>query len=499
MARKQTKAGGGRSASRKSADKPKRRPALWSADAAQSAVGTVRVRMYRQGLGDCFLLSFPRAGQAPFHILVDCGVILGTPDAAAKMLRVVEDIATVTGGHLNVVVATHEHWDHLSGFIQAQELFDDMTIDEAWFAWTEDPTDSLAARLRQGQAKALAGLRNAAQKLTAAAARPSGDRSRQLGARVESLLDFFGAAGGQSTRDALSYLVKTRHKPARVRYFRPGDKPITLPDVAGVRVFVLGPPHDEKLIKRSNPTKTGREVYEVARQHSAPDTAFYAALGDGTDELSSYSQPFDERFRVKPDAARSFTTSYDDPADAWRRIDDDWLGVSERLALALDSDTNNTSLVLALELEPGGRVLLFPGDAQVGNWLSWQDCQWPADDANSACTAADLLKRTVLYKVGHHASHNATLRAKGLELMVSPDLVALVPVNHEMAEKKRWFGMPFPALLARLEEKTQGRILRIDQAMPAKPDGVAPGLWDTFHDMVTENELYFEVRLPAHI
>jgi hypothetical protein len=31
--------------------------------------------------------------------------------------------------------------------------------------------------------------------------------------------------------------------------------------------------------------------------------------------------------------------------------------------------------------------------------------------------AEDLLERTVLYKVGHHASHNATLRQKGLELM----------------------------------------------------------------------------------
>jgi hypothetical protein len=47
------------------------------------------------------------------------------------------------------------------------------------------------------------------------------------------------------------------------------------------------------------------------------------------------------------------------------------LGLAGRLALQLDSDTNNTSLVLAFELGKSGRVLLFPGDAQVGNWLSW--------------------------------------------------------------------------------------------------------------------------------
>ena len=39
-------------------------------------------------------------------------------------------------------------------------------------------------------------------------------------------------------------------------------------------------------------------------------------------------------------------------------------------ALKIDNDVNNTSLALALELADK-RVLLFPGDAQVGNWLSW--------------------------------------------------------------------------------------------------------------------------------
>jgi len=41
----------------------------------------------------------------------------------------------------------------------------------------------------------------------------------------------------------------------------------------------------------------------------------------------------------------------------------------------LQSATNNTSLVLAIELEDGD-VMLFAGDAQVGNWLSWQDLTW---------------------------------------------------------------------------------------------------------------------------
>jgi hypothetical protein len=41
--------------------------------------------------------------------------------------------------------------------------------------------------------------------------------------------------------------------------------------------------------------------------------------------------------------------------DDWRRIDGDWLGPATELALALQSYTNNTSLVLALELGDVGK------------------------------------------------------------------------------------------------------------------------------------------------
>ena len=60
---------------------------------------------------------------------------------------------------------------------------------------------------------------------------------------------------------------------------------------------------------------------------------------------------------------------------------------ADHLALAWDSHTNNTSLALAIELWRAGPVLLFPGDAQVGNWLSWDDHEYPG------VTATDLLRR----------------------------------------------------------------------------------------------------------
>lgn len=94
-------------------------------------------------------------------------------------------------------------------------------------------------------------------------------------------------------------------------------------------------------------------------------------------------------------------------SEPWRKIDADWTGSASELAPKLDAHTNNTSLVLAIELAPKGKVLLFPGDAQVGNWLSWDEVKW--DGQAKYMTAKDLLERTVLYKVGHHGSHDATL------------------------------------------------------------------------------------------
>src|SRR5215472_13673158 len=155
----------------------------------------VRVRMYRHGFGECFLLTFPRLGK-PFHMLIECGVILGTPNAATVMKTVVRDIIAATGGRLDVVVVTHHHWDKLSGFVQAREEFDRIEIGEVWMSWVEDQNNSQAAELRGGRT-------------------------------------FLG-----QTENALSYLRKR----GKTRYFRGGDGPVNIEGVPGARVFILGPP-----------------------------------------------------------------------------------------------------------------------------------------------------------------------------------------------------------------------------------------------------------------
>jgi glyoxylase-like metal-dependent hydrolase (beta-lactamase superfamily II) len=467
----------------------------------------VKIRMYRQGLGDCFLLAFAAGDERPFYMLIDCGVLLGTGDAGDKMRRVAESLRDSTGGKIDVLVATHQHWDHLSGFDQARDVFDQIEFGEVWVAWTEDPANELGNRLRARRKAHLRALGGAARNL-----RATGDAGQA--ATIEAVLGFFGEPGpdGHPSRIelALDYVLG-RGKPPRYR--TPGEV-VGLPGLA--RVFVLGPPQDEALLLRSNPSQRASEVYEQ-RLALTEESAFFAGvaaaagLPQSADEarLSEISFPFDGVFRVDPERAQAdgfFQDHYYGAPDtgppepaagedmAWRKVDGDWLASAGTLTLQLDSDTNNTSLALAIELSPGGKVLLFPGDAQVGNWLSWHEL--------GSVDAADLLRRTALYKVGHHASHNATLREKGLELMERPDLVAMIPVDEPMAHRPKGgnpdgWDMPFAPLLERLKAKTRGRVLRADTGAPPPEDlaALSAAEREAFAGSCAATDLYLEITI----
>jgi hypothetical protein len=433
----------------------------------------IKVRMYRQGLGDCFLVTIPRKNDKPFYAVIDCGVILGTQNAGTIMTEVVEHIIQTTGGHVDLVAATHEHWDHISGFGQAKEIWTDknrLTIGEVWLSWAEDPNDALAKKLRGERQSMRIALQAAAARMHLGGASDSADE-------VSSLLSFFGAAG--STSDALEVV---RGLSEECRYCKPKDAPVQLPGT-GVKVYVLGPPPDEKLIKKYNPSKSEPETYGMDAMNN-----YLSALQPVLSE-NDLETPFDEGFQIPLHVAQQmqfFQEHYWGEADSdmkdqsWRRIDESWLDSSSSLALQLDSATNNTCLVLAFELEDGD-VLLFAADAQVGNWLSWQDLAW--EDADRKITGPDLLRRTIFYKVGHHGSHNATLRKLGLEQMESLEL-AFVPVDREMAIKKRWNQMPLNELMTRLNEITKDRVVRIDADIPEK-----------LQTSMTPDKLFHEIAL----
>ena len=480
MAKKIAKAGA--PAARK-ARKPK------AAGGKQDA-GSLRVRMYRHGLGDCLLITLPKKDGTPFYIMIDCGIVVGSPKPSI-MEEVVQSIIADTNGFVDVLVVTHEHYDHVSGFAIAHELFakertpGKLAAGKVWFAWTEDPNDALGNRLREERNKRKA-------KLAALVSNPGMQGlSPGMAGHIDNVLGFFGMEKGTEKaedKDKGKGKVKAGTGPAMefvgdlapVRYCRPTDEPITLPEVEGVRIYVLGPPPEEKSLKKTD-SKT--EVYHLANMGAAqsfesrlerhqpfePEARY--ALDDMKKPVQGAGTPGDRHLQF-------FSDHYFGPRrgakdvekdQSWRRIDEAYMDAAAEFALQLDNATNNTSLVLALELIESKKVLLFVGDAQVGNWLSWQNVQWQLD-ASTTVTASDLLRRTVFYKVGHHGSHNATAKAKGLELMQSGDLVAFIPVNHDMAVKKGWGKMPLPKLVEELTARTQGRLVQADQDYQPPPD-----------------------------
>jgi hypothetical protein len=124
-------------------------------------------------------------------------------------------------------------------------------------------------------------------------------------------------------------------------------------------------------------------------------------------------------------------------------------------------------------LVESGQVLLFAADAQVGNWRSWAGVTFPGRGTEKPVTGADLLARTIFYKVGHHGSRNATLKEGGLELMTDPHLIAFIPTDETMAKKVRWKDIPASALLDQLRTRTGGRLIQSDRDWVQQP-GVAP-------------------------
>jgi len=472
-----------RKATRKSAARSPKR-------ASKQAAQDVSIRMYRLGVGDCFLLRFPTR-QGDFTMLIDCGVHMAQSGGTTLIKQVAEHIMQTTGGRLDVLVATHEHWDHISGFRDAKVQFKDLKADRLWLAWLENPEEEFKRRYKEHRRQSLALIEEASKHAGFGANR----------SRLGILQGFFGDDRGVKLMEAGDNL---RSKcAAGATFLRPGQAPIELPGNRA-RVFVLAPPEDIAAIKKDQPSSGARsEVYPLAARELG--AAAFAACVQGR------GQPFDRRYTLPLSLALGldfFQSNYTavratqpasalPPVDAvgtpaeedltqdWRRIDHDWLQGATQLALALDSDTNNTSLVLAIELGPpqatDNPVLLFAGDAQVGSWLTWSRVEFPEYHGRQI-TGADLLRRTKVYKVGHHASHNATARAEGLERMEALDL-ALIPTDAKMAEKVDWGTIPWAALLTRLEEKTKKRVLRTDLAAPAKLDGFKLERHDLFYEV----------------
>jgi hypothetical protein len=386
----------------------------------------IRIRMYRPGFGDCFLLTFG-IGADPHHVLVDFGAHMhgeiGTMD------QIMADIEKETKKELAVVVATHAHRDHISGFGKFAARFSNFKIEQVWLPWTDNPKDPDAATFTKKQ---LALYNQLETHLRLALGATEADP------RYTLALDALSNLRGNET--ATSELARGFGTGAVVRYLEAGKFIPKVASIAGLSAEIQCPSRDKSFLTRMDPP---------ADQH------FLTAPGVTTGGI----HPFPKLEIRTVEADYAAIVKEGQPVLDQKELDELHQlaeAPAGRLALALDSVRNNTSLVIVFRFQ--GRTLLFPGDAQWGNWQSWI-----GTDA-----AKQLLSEVDFLKVAHHGSENAT-PVDVVNALKSAGLAAMVPT-----QIKPFPTIPRKPLLAALEKHCQGHVaIRSDwidvQDAPAGP------------------------------
>jgi beta-lactamase superfamily II metal-dependent hydrolase len=383
----------------------------------------VVIRMYDVGFGDCFLVRINFAGTES-KILFDCGSIKAGPRPINDVVQDVIEQAKDPDGkaRLDVIVATHRHKDHVSGF--ANSLWKTVEVKEVWMPWTENPSDAAAQKIRNSQSKLAAALAANTQKksLVWAQSNPG-----QENPKLTAVADL--ASNALSNEAAMQTLHEGfAGSPVR-RFFPTGnakDETYESAAVGSVLVHVLGPSRDERVIRDMDP----------------PAGQSYLQLYDGTDTSAGAPEPFREDWWMDADPGEvSYLLSVSDRA----KINSIGAGFDFDLAAALDKAVNGTSLMLMLKI--AGQWLLFPGDAQWGTWqAALENPRWK-----------QLLTKTTFYKIGHHGSHNAT-PVDFVENTVGTDFWAMASTHHV----DQWPSIPKEELLSALGKRTT-KIARSDK------------------------------------
>jgi hypothetical protein len=346
--------------------------------------------MYQVGFGDCFLLSFEYAANKKKHVLIDFGTI-GLPDDAAsdQLYQVAQDIKGQCAGKLAAVIATHRHQDHISGFdtegknppgAVIRGLKPDLVVQP----WTEHPDARRDARTAPADSRTdgqhFLNILDDMQGFAAYASREIAALNKSNGG-THSELGFIG----QSNLPNLAAVENLMTMGGENEYLCSGDD-TALSGLLGMKVSVLGPPTLEQSAAIKNETRTSPEFWQLQAGFWSAYSAPQSLNGDRERPVPTEE---DKGASEIPREARWFVQRLQSAHE------EEMCG----LVRILDKVMNNTSVILVFEA--GGKRLLFPGDAQIENWsyaLSQQEY-------------VDLLKDVNLYKVGHHASRNATPRS----------------------------------------------------------------------------------------
>ena len=367
----------------------------------------IQIRGYIVGFGDCILLRLPDGTQTR-HLLFDFGRAPNDGASLARFPDIAKNIEKQCNGHLDLLVMTHEHLDHMEGFYREREIFDRMQVDRVWMSlpsapgyYSTFPKAKLQKKLREG----LSGFARAARR-----------NGLVIHPGFMSLLE-----NNIANKDRVEYLRKLGTKPPA--YLARGQGKAASAAFKNIGIRVLAPEPDVS-------------VYYTA---NARENALTAALAAASKTQDADREGLAWDFPSVPRATDSEMggLSRSDFERLRRTIRED--GVAA--ARFIDRAQNNTSLCLLIEA--GSKRLLMPGDAELESW----------DVMKKKC-AADLKKPVDFLKVSHHGSHNGT----PLEL-----LDALLPVKRKasaqvlVSTKRNVYGtknpVPDTSLLTELERR----------------------------------------------
>ena len=423
-------------------------------------------------------------------------------------------------------MVTHEHQDHVNMFLaelDGKPLFD-FEVDSLWLGWTANREDAYAKKIRAAHQKAVNRPSAAVNRLRAR----KGLGMPELISELDDLLGFEGvvppmgfaassdytplvesaATMNSKTVVAMDYVFGKVANNTQRTYFKPHEKARPVPESQAPVSLHRG--------RRA----TSRDLTKMSRRRRSPTNSTRrpprTAL-PSTSDLRVLLKAFSVRLARAPRwtpiligrlpgsssvargpgrAMRKRSSNAFRPAGRqggrnWRQIENDaWLFALAWFARKINVHINNSSLVLALELEASGKVLLFAGDAQYGNWITWAD-KGLVRENGTELSVKELLARTVFYKVGHHGSHNATLKGEAESAYPNLDwlgqgasereFVAVIPSNALWAEKVKRWPHPLKAIRTALVEKTKGRVFQsdIDFAQMQRSKGPVPE-WDEF-------------------
>lgn len=352
----------------------------------------VRVRVYQTGFGESVLVTVEYAASAPGdrverHILFDLGST--RPREGVAMTDVANLVAEHTNGQLDVLVVTHRHKDHLSGFgdPRSAPILAALSPRLVLRPWTEDPRLADDATAPSAGPDVGAASRRFAARLSAAQ-EMAGHLAEQPASGRGARRLLAAAASDQQPNQAAIATLDAMAADQRGRYLCAGAS-LDLDDIVpGMKVTVLGPPTIEQHRQVTKQVSRDPE-YWMLRLHRALLAA--AAPGQAAAAVPGAIPvvPAD----VPPGPVRWLV----------EHLADHQTHSLTRLVHAVDEALNNTSLILLLEI--GHLSMLSPGDAQIENW-QYTLAQLAGDAGLRA-----KLGGISLYKVGHHGSRNGTPRS----------------------------------------------------------------------------------------